>query len=184
MNFHKKKLILVGAATRNLGKTTFVERLIKKFSSKFSIVGLKIKTIYKNDNFFHGKGRSLLKKNFEIIEETNTKNSEDTNRMLKNGASRVFMIRCFSDFLGLAFNEFLKKIDEKNFIVCESNSLRKFVKPDVFILIKHKTKIEIKPSAKKLEKYANLFIFSDGKNFDKNINEIGLKIKNSVWKLI
>lgn len=77
-----KQILLVGGATRNVGKTTFICRIIEKFSREVPIVALKIKTLRKDDAYFHGKDRNPLKENefFRITEETVSGN-EDTQKM-------------------------------------------------------------------------------------------------------
>lgn len=173
------KILLIGGATRNVGKTNFSCSVIEKFSKVHSIIGLKIKTLYDGDNFFHGKDHNPLTGNYRIIEEFDNRGDEDTMRMLKAGAERVFRMKVKSEFISEAFDDFLQQIPEGSFILCESNSLRKVIKPDVFLLIKHKNSNEIKQSAKELEPLANKIIFSDGEKHDFDINKI--MIENEQW---
>ena len=48
------QMLLIGGATRNVGKTSLSARIINKFAHE-QVVAIKIKTIYPNDSFFHGK---------------------------------------------------------------------------------------------------------------------------------
>jgi len=175
----QNKILLIGGATRNVGKTTFTCSIIKNMSKQHNIIGLKIKTIYEDDNFFHGKDRNPLKGNYIIIEEHDKTGNEDSMKMLKAGAKKVFRIKAKNNYLKDAFNEFLKQISNNNFIICESNSLRSVVEPTIFLMIKHKNKNDIKPSAKKLEHLANKIIFTDKKKHDFNYKNIN--IKNDKW---
>jgi hypothetical protein len=175
------KMLMIGGATRNVGKTTFSCAVIEKSSRNHLIIGLKIKTIYKGDNFFHGKDQNPLKGNYRIIEELDNSGSEDTMRMLKAGAKQVFRIKVKSEFIKEAFYDFFRQIPENSFILCESNSLRKVVKPGLFLMIKHKNSNEIKPSAKELEPFADKIIFTDGEKHDFNLKNI--EIKNEQWML-
>jgi len=52
------KNFLIGGAARNVGKTTFIENIIRKFSTAHKIVSI----IYPNDYFFHGKDVNPLSK--------------------------------------------------------------------------------------------------------------------------
>ena len=176
-----KNILLIGGATRNVGKTAFTCSVIENLSKKHELIALKIKTIYKGDNFFHGKDRNPLNGNYRIIEEKNTSGNEDTERMLKSGAKRVFRIKSKSEFLHEAIQDFFTRISDKNLVICESNSLRTVLKPSVFLLIKLKNSDKIKPSAEKLAPLADKIIYSDGTkhNFDpKNIF-----IENNEWKI-
>lgn len=162
-----KNLILVGGGSRNLGKTEFVTGLIKKFKFQKPVIGIKIKTLYPNDSFFHGNNHNPLNGNYRITKFSKPENNEDTSRMLRAGAEKVFKIKSKIDFLGEAFHDLLAKEDfSDKIIVCESNSLRDYVVPALFIIILSKETGNIKPSAKRLMKYADKIVYSDGKNFD------------------
>lgn len=161
-----KNLLLIGGAVRNVGKTTYVCRLIEKFSKEHDVVGLKIKTVYEGDNKFHGKSRNPLTGNFMLKEESSLISKEDTGKMLRAGAKRAFQLKVKSDALEEAFIDFTDKIKDNAIIICESNSLRKVIKPGLFLLIKHQNNNEMKPSAKELEKFADKIIYTDGKNHD------------------
>ncbi|RLD71143.1 MAG: hypothetical protein DRJ10_19690, partial [Bacteroidetes bacterium] len=177
----QKKILLIGGATRNVGKTSFSCAIIENLSKINSIIGLKIKTLYEGDMFFHGKDRNPLKGNYRIIEEFDNSGDEDTMRMLKAGAKQVFRIKVKSEFIKDAFNELFQQIPENSFILCESNSLRKVLKPALFLMIKHKNSNKIKPSAKKMEPLADKIIFTDGEKHDFDIENI--IIKNGQWAI-
>lgn len=166
-------LILIGGGSRNLGKTEFVTRLISNYKSKYEIIAIKIKTIYEGDSFFHGKDRTPLLSNYRITEFSNSNNNEDTSRMLKAGAERVFKIKSKNEYLGEAFDKLFNELNTSNkLIICESNSLRDFIIPNKFFLILGTNNTEIKPSAQRLLKFADKIIYSDGKKFDINIENI------------
>lgn len=166
-------LILIGGGSRNLGKTEFVTQLISKYKNQYEIIAIKIKTIYEGDHFFHGKDHHPLESNFRITEFTESIDQEDTSRMLKAGAQRVFKIKSKNAFLGDAFFQLLNSIDTSNkLIVCESNSLRDFVIPNTFFIILGTKNKEIKPSAKRLMSLADKIIYSDGESFDLKVENI------------
>ena len=175
------KILLIGGATRNLGKTSFSCAVIKNLSNEHHLIGLKIKTLYRGDDFFHGNDHNPLKGNYKIIEEFERNGKEDTMRMLNAGAKQVFRIKARSGHLSEAFNDFYKQVPGNSFILCESNSLRKVVEPSVFLMIKHKDLTDIKPSAKELEHLADKIIFTDGKKHDFDIENI--IIENGRWSL-
>ena len=178
-----KQLLIIGGAKRNDGKTTLIEKIIKKFSPEYNIVSLKVKTIYFNDDYFHGKDRIPLtkKENFRITEERNNIGNEDTNRMLNAGAKRVFKIKTKSNYIQEAFLNLILQIEGNTLIICESNSLRKYVIPASYIFIKEEGINEMKPTAKKMIKHADRIINTDGKSHDFDINN--LKIINACWFL-
>lgn len=177
-------VLLIGGAVRNVGKTTLVSKIIKKFSSENDIIAVKIKTIYEKDIFFHGTDKNPLKseEKYRIFEEINKTGEEDTSKMLNSGAKRVFKIKTKRRFAENAFNEVMNKIDYSSMIICESNSIRHALKPGLFLLIKNENSNNIKPSASELQKYADKIILTDGKKHNFNIEN--LKIENNCWKLI
>ncbi len=178
-----KNLLIVGGATRNVGKTTFVINIIKKFNKDCKLISLKIKTIYPDDTFFHGKDENPLKENekYRIREISITDENKDAERMLKAGAYKVFYIKSEINFLDRAFNEFMKMIDNDNLIICESNSLRFIIKPEIYLFLKMNNTVEMKPSAEKLISFADKVILSDGQkyNFDLNL----LRVSGYSWLL-
>jgi len=176
-------MLMIGGASRNVGKTSLTSEIIRKISLEHSIVGIKIKTLYDGDNFFHGKDRSPLteNENFRITEETSQEGAEDTSKMLQAGAKRVFKIKVKSQFIEEALETLKAKISETDLFVCESNSLRTVAKPGLFLMIKHKEGGEMKPSAKKLEKFADKVIFTDGQNHEFDINS--LKARQGSWEI-
>lgn len=177
----EKSLILIGGSSRNVGKTTFVVRLIEKFAKEYTVVGLKIKTIYEGDDYFHGKNRNPLDSDYRLIEEFDHASNEDTAKMLRAGAKRAFKLKVKSEAILHAYVNLKELLTETCLIVCESNSLRKVVKPAVYLLIKHRDDEKMKPSAKELEKYADKIIYTNGEQHDFNLSEI--LIKNDKWFL-
>ncbi len=178
----ENSLLLIGGSSRNVGKTTFVVNLIEKFAKKHTIVGLKIKTIYEGDSFFHGKDRTPLDSEYRLIEEFDEELGEDTSKMLRAGAKRAFRLKVKSDAILEAFKAFKDLLKEPCLIVCESNSLRRVVKPAVYLLIKERSDENMKPSAKELEKYADKIIYTDGESHGFDLSNIVIKDINA-WEI-
>ena len=91
-------MIMIGAGDRNIGKTEFACSLIRKFSSRRNIIGIKVTTIDETRGGcpHGGDGCGVcasLQGNFCITEETDSKPDKDTCRMLAAGATKVFWLR-------------------------------------------------------------------------------------------
>jgi hypothetical protein len=136
--------------------------LINKFGNEFPILGLKVTSIYPNDVNKHGNHQNPLEENFEIIEETDLNGIKDTSKMLLAGAKKVYYIRSKDNHIKEAINEFLKTFYHSEFIVCESISIRKYVNPGLFIMLKYNFPHEIKQSAIELEKYSDYLLIRKG----------------------
>lgn len=175
-------LLLIGGSSRNVGKTTFVVKLIEKFAKEYLIVGLKIKTVYEGDDFFHGKDSTPLDTDYRLIEEFDRDLNEDTSKMLKAGATRAFKLKVKAVAVLPAFEYFKSLLSKPYLIVCESNSLRNVLKPAIYLLIKQKDGESMKPSAQKLEKYADKIIYTDGTKHDFDLGE--LVTDGKVWKIV
>ncbi|MEA3444556.1 MAG: hypothetical protein U9R19_07490 [Bacteroidota bacterium] len=124
MNSHKN-ILLVGGTGRNTGKTSLVCEVIKKFSTDYQIIALKI------TNHFH----SANSKSFNLLEEKNPAANKDSSRMLLAGASKVFYIESGPDCLKEAFDTFLEKTVPGQIIVCESNGLSEIIKPGIYLMV-------------------------------------------------
>ncbi len=175
-------MLMIGGATRNVGKTHLSINIIKKFSDKYNIVGLKVKTIRDNDSFFHGKDKNPLKDDkYRIIEEKDTLSDEDSSKMLKAGAKKVFRIKVKNQYICEAYEKFKNIISDYDMIICESNSLRSEIEPGVFLMIKSMFINTMKPSALEMQKYADKIIFTDGKKHNFDIDS--LLFSNKKWTI-
>lgn len=65
------------------------------------------------------------------------------------------------DHIDEGFDAFMSLVPDNAMIVCESNSLRKFVKPGVFIMAKNVNESQIKRSAMEVIKQADLIFKND-----------------------
>ncbi len=163
-----KRILLIAGTGRNSGKTTLASSLIKHFSESCDIIGLKITSIYPDENDFHGENTSSLSIDFEIFNDTeNESEKKDTFRMKQAGASKVFFVRTKDEFISDAVDELFKNIGENQLIVCESASLRNLLKPGVFIMIRSSDESKIKERAKKLFPLADMLLVSENLDLEK-----------------
>jgi len=168
------RMIMIGSAARNCGKTTFACAIIKKFSKITPVIAIKVSTKKASDSKQKEKEHFNPVKGFEIIEEHNPKGYKDTSRMLSAGASKVFRIEVNENNLQQAAKALLKKIGRSAVCVCESSSLRKVIKPGLFLMLQREKTRYYKPSAKAVKKYADKIIPFDGKNFNFPLSCINL----------
>lgn len=137
-------MILIGATSRNIGKTSLAMELIDALVHRYDVIGLKV-TIIKRGHTGCPRGENgcgvctSLRGNYEIeIEKDNTR-SKDTSKMLSAGAKKVYWIRVYEDFVIEAIHKFYELISIKTVIICESNSIRKYVLPGLFIMLDTET---------------------------------------------
>jgi hypothetical protein len=174
------RLLIVGGAGRNVGKTEFVCRLIEKFARQQEIYGLKVSSIFPDEELYHGThpGDEPAR---HLFEETRTDTSKDTSRMLRAGAARVFYLR--SDDAGIKeiFSLFLGQLPEGALIVSESNSLSQFVRPGLHVMVRA-VDGQVKPRARAQLEGADLVVVSDGVSGFPELDRIELD-GNREWQL-
>jgi molybdopterin-guanine dinucleotide biosynthesis protein A len=172
-------MLMVGAVDRNAGKTKFACSLINKFGSQCDITAIKVTTINKAGSscprgISNCNVCSSLEGNFYITEETNSQADKDTCRMFAAGADRVFWLRVLKKHLEEGIAALFDIIGNDAVSVCESNSLRQIVEPDLFLIVKNHRSKDSKASAKDVAKYADRIVLFDGNEFDVEAGEIEL----------
>jgi hypothetical protein len=154
------RLVIVGGTGRNVGKTEFICRLIKKISSEHAVYAIKVSAIFPDEELYHGN-HSVDEPGLHLFEETNRMADKDTSRMLQAGAVRVFYLRTDNTGIKAGFDKFLKHIPENAVVISESNSLGHFVQPGLSIIVKP-VNGQIKPRAVPQLECADLIVVSDG----------------------
>jgi molybdopterin-guanine dinucleotide biosynthesis protein A len=170
-------MLMVGAVDRNAGKTKFVGSLIKKFSSRYDITGIKVTAVDEANGSCPRGGQgcgvcSSLNSYYYIAEETESESDKDTCRMLASGASRVFWLRVLKAHLTKGASALLDIIGDGAVSICESNSLRQVVEPGVFMMVKGCGGGKYKASAECIAEYVDRFVFFDGNEFDIDAGEV------------
>lgn len=138
MNFIPNLLIIAGTGTKT-GKTTMACRIISKFREK-GIIAVKISP------HFHEKTEGLEEiatgKGFAIYSETNQGSGKDTSRILRSGASKVYLATVWDSNLAEVFRRIISEIPENIPVVCESPALRKYYEPGLFIIMTSDTSVK------------------------------------------
>jgi len=143
----KFNILLVGATAKDCGKTNLVCQIIKKFCN-MEIIAIKV-------TILHGEKKHQSK--YSIIEETQYNQENDTSRMLSSGAVKVYWIKTDSLNVNEALQELFKFIPGDSLIVAESNSLKKYIQTDFFIMLKNEN-LAIKDSANEVWELVDMFI--------------------------
>lgn len=162
---HVPYMLMVGSRGRGSGKTALATQLISYFAGIYHVFGLKVISIDEKGAPCHrGSGGcgmcSSFDSNFEICEETQIDTEKDTSKMLAAGAGKVFLLKSLKSALPQAIKQFLQLVPQNTLVVCESNSLRKYVKPCAFIFANRPGEDgqKMKASAKEVFKLADLVI--------------------------
>ncbi|MEJ2058285.1 MAG: hypothetical protein P8X39_10650 [Desulfofustis sp.] len=172
MILNHKNLLIVAGTGRNVGKTEFICRLIKKFRSIADIYALKVSAVYPDEEMYHGShaDSELVGR---LFEEFRTDLDKDTSRVLRAGAKRAFYLRSENDRIREGYLAFRNAIPEDAVVVCESNSLREVVEPGLMILIRSEAHV-LKPRAAVLLPMCDFEITSDGQSGFYGLEDIEL----------
>ena len=131
-------MIVVGGTGRNIGKTTLVEKLIERLSPAYPITAVKMANIKPGNEHFHGHDVTVFTDKIRIEKEIRSDGNKDSMRFLKAGAVTSWYIQTEDAFLPETFPEIHRVIKEAKWVICESNSLRNFIRPALFIMVEGK----------------------------------------------
>jgi hypothetical protein len=159
-----KNMLIIGGESRNVGKTELVCGLVRRFSTGNDIVSLKISGIDPGGKPFHGRHDPPPDK-YVLIGESCRDGIKDSSRMLLAGASKSYYLRTRDEFLQEAMEDFFSYVDREAVIICESITLRKIIKPGLFVLVKSPEGEGGKKSPGEVLHLVDLTIVSEGNNF-------------------
>lgn len=173
-------MLIIGGASRNVGKTELVCGLIRRLGQDNSIISLKISGINPGTDPLHGDHGPAPEK-FHLLEETSTEGLKDSSRMLLAGASRAFYLRTRDEYLQEALDCFFSVADKSSVIICESILVRRLISPGLFIIIRGDKEESVKRSLGEVQHLADLTIISDGITFNPDPSVICLE--GNIWRL-
>lgn len=142
-------LVVIGGHSRSVGKTSVVAGLISALP-EFEWTAAKI-TQY---------GHGICSANGEpcdcatgdhswaITEERDRSGKSDTSRFLRAGASQVFWVRTEQGRLAEAMPALRKRLEGARNIILESNSVLKFLRPDLYLTVLNPDTADFKNSAR------------------------------------
>ncbi len=167
----EKRFIMIGATSRNVGKTEFACQLVQSLAQTQPVVGVKVTTVAERDGQCPRGGQgcgvcSSLTDAYCITQETSAPVGKDTTRLLEAGAVSVFWLRVLRDHLAEGMTALLKQLPAELPIVCESNSARLVLDPSMFVVVKSGQDDEIKPSCQAVMDQADVVVTYDGKGWD------------------
>lgn len=173
------RMLMVGAAGRNVGKTELACTLIRRFSEQDQVIAIKVTAVDRSDGLCPRGGKgcgvcSSLDRNFLITEELEGPSGKDTTRLLEAGAHRVFWLRALKSHLAEGFDVLLDSIPRAALLVVESTSLRNHVEPDLFILARDRQTTTVKQSAAGVLHHADRVLLFNGAGFDFDTDRIGM----------
>lgn len=153
------KMVMVGGHTRNIGKTSLVEGIIRALPEMRW-------TAVKITQFGHGvcsvDGEAcdcaVAEHQFSISEERKKDSGTDTSRFIAAGARRSLWVRTMQGDLLSALPSLKREIANDEFVICETNSLRKFLKPALYIQLLDSLNPDFKTSSQNFFDLADAYV--------------------------
>lgn len=142
-------LIVIGGHSRSVGKTSVVAGLISALS-EFEWTAVKI-TQYGHGVCSANGGAcdcATADHSWAISEERDRSGESDTSRFLVAGARRALWVRTEQGRLAEAMPALRRRIEEARNVIVESNSVLKFVRPDLYLTVLDPATADFKTSAR------------------------------------
>lgn len=168
--------MLISGSGRNVGKTSFMRRVIKQNASQ-KLVAVKISPHFHEPT--PGLSPILVTNNYRIFKETDITSGKDSSLFLQAGAEKVFYIQATEAYLEDAFRIITDYISSEQPIIVESAALRKFIVPEFYLFIQ-KNYEEVKPSALEMQKLADVIVYSDSGQFSMDPSSF---VFDQIWKI-
>jgi len=158
-------VVVIGGHSRSVGKTSVVAGLIAALP-EFKWTALKI-TQY---------GHGICSQNGEschcatddhtwaISEEKDRSGDSDTSRFLVAGAERAWWVRTEQGRLAEAMPAIRRRLSESSNVILESNSILKFVRPDLYLTVLDPATTDFKRSAQEFLDLADAVILHGAAN--------------------
>lgn len=149
-------IVIIGGQARKVGKTSVVAGLIAALP-EFHWTAVKISRHSHDIAATDAPG-------WVITEEYDRSGGSDTSRFLVAGAERALWVRSEPRHFADAIPEFQHKLSAAQNVIIESNSILKFLPPDVCLFVVDPANTDIKASAREFIDSADAFIVQDRGN--------------------
>jgi hypothetical protein len=152
-------IVVIGGHSRNVGKTSVVAGLIAKLPAYNW-------TAFKLTQFGHGRcslnGKPCQCETADhawaITEEKDRSGKTDSSRFLVAGAKHSFWVRTAQGQLDKAIPAIQRRLDGAENAILESNSIMKFIQPDIYISVLDPATEDFKSSAQQYIERADAII--------------------------
>ena len=142
-------IIVIGGHSRSVGKTSVVAGLIAALP-EFHWTACKITQYGHGICSANGQACDCATGDhfWAIAEERNRGGDSDTSRFLAAGAARVWWVRTEQGRLAEAMPALREKLKNAGNVILESNSILKFLRPDVYLTVLDPSTPDFKNSAR------------------------------------
>ncbi len=157
-------IVIIGGHSRSVGKTSVVAGLIAALPERQW-------TAMKITQYGHGicskDGEPCdcavddQEHSFAVAEERDRSGDSDTSRFLLAGAKRSLWVRTRQGFLAEAMPRLRRELEGAEDVIIESNSLMRFIKPDLYLTVLNPANPDFKQSAREYLDRADAVILDE-----------------------
>lgn len=142
-------LIVVGGHSRSVGKTSVVAGLISALR-EFEWTAAKVTQYGHGICSANGEACDCATgdHSWAITEERDANGDSDTSRFVAAGAARVFWVRTEQGHLAEAMPSLRQRLGDGKNVIIESNSIMKFLRPDLYLTVLNPATADFKTSAR------------------------------------
>lgn len=170
-------IIVIGGHSRNIGKTSVVAGLIAAIPERDW-------TAVKITQYGHGVcsvngescGCAVDEHTMAINEERDRSGESDTSRFLVAGAARALWVRTKQGYLAEAMPELRQRIAAARNVIMESNSVMRFVRPDLYLTVLDYQTADFKNSARDYLDQADAIILHSAEKAAPEWEKVSLKL--------
>jgi hypothetical protein len=157
-------VVVIGGHSRSVGKTSVVAGLIAALP-EYNWTAMKITQYGHGVCSMNGETCHCATEDhtWAISEEKDRSGKSDTSRFLASGAARVWWVRTEQGRLAEAVPTIRRRLAESKNAILESNSILKFVRPDIYLTVLDPTTSDFKRSAQEFLDRADAVILHEMK---------------------
>jgi hypothetical protein len=158
-------LVVIGGHSRSVGKTSVVAGLISALA-EFEWTAAKITQYGHGICSANGEACDCATgdHSWAITEERDRMGESDTSRFLAAGAARVFWVRTEQGRLAEAMPTLRDRLKSARNMIIESNSIMKFLRPNLYLTILNPATADFKKSAQEFLDRADAVILHQSSN--------------------
>ncbi len=170
-------IVVVGGHTRNIGKTSVVAGLIAALPER-RWTAMKITQFGHGVCAAHGEpcACQTASHGAAVSEERDAKSGTDSSRFLAAGAKRSFWVRTPQGELNAAMTEIRALLASAENAIVESNSLLRFLKPDLSLSVLDPSRNDFKRSALRYLDRVDALIVPQGATFVEGWGGVSLRM--------
>lgn len=156
-------LVVIGGHSRSVGKTSVVAGLVSALC-EFEWTAVKITQYGHGICSANGEGCECATgdHSWAISEERDRSGESDTSRFLVAGAKRALWVRTEQGRLAEAMPALREHLSGAGNVIVESNSVLKFLRPDLYLTVLDPATADFKNSAREFLDRADAVILHDG----------------------